>query len=229
MSTILAIESSSDTCSVALFRGDDCWQRESAPGQRQSERMLAWVDALLAEAGVPASAVDALAVTIGPGAFTGVRLGVAMVQGLAMAWDRPVIPVSTLMAFASSVPPSERPILAAMDARMGEIYAGWFRVANADAAPESISQEMVLGPDALTRPVGVTDYTGIGSAWPVYEQTITAAIGQPIQVITQSAPGALIVARLARQMGLDAALSPDRVVPTYLRDKVALTTAERAV
>ncbi len=227
MPTVLAIESSSDTCSVALLHGDDHWQRESVPGERQSERLLSWVDALLVDAGVSASAVDTLAVTIGPGAFTGVRLGVAMAQGLAMAWDRPVVPVSTLMALASGLMPSELPVLAAMDARMGEIYAGWFRASAVAAAPELIGEEKLLAPDALTRPKGISDYLIVGSAWAVYSKTIIDTLGEPAQAHAQSAPGAVTVARLARRLWPDAARSPDRLIPAYLRDKVALTTAER--
>ncbi len=225
--TLLAIESSSETCSVALLHGQDCWQRASEPGQRQSERMLSWVEVLLAEAGIAASAVHALAVTIGPGAFTGVRLGVAMTQGLAMAWDRPVIPISTLMAFAGGLKPSELPILAAMDARMGEIYAGWFRTTANGKVPELIGQEVVMAPTALTHPAGVSEYRIVGSAWAVYDRTIAHALGEPVQAIAQSAPGALTVAQLARQQWPEAARSPDQLVPAYLRDKVALTTAER--
>ncbi len=227
MPTVLAVESSGDTCSVALLHDEGCWQRQSAPGERQSERMLNWVDALLVDAGIPPSAVDALAVTIGPGAFTGVRLGVAMTQGLAMAWNRPVIPVSTLMAFASGATPAGLPILAAMDARMGEVYAGWFRAATAAAMPESIGAETVLAPDALARPAGVSDYVVVGSAWSVHGGTITRVLGEPAQAFAQSAPEASTVARLARQLWPDAARLPDRLVPAYLRDKVALTTAER--
>ena len=82
-------------------------------------------DELLAEAGIAESQLDAIAVGRGPGAFTGVRLAVALAQGMALALDRPVVPVSTLAALgACRSPETATCVLAAIDARMGELYLG---------------------------------------------------------------------------------------------------------
>src|SRR5690606_41736875 len=96
---------------------------EVAP-RRHAELALPWAERLLAEAGVARTALDAIAVGRGPGAFTGVRLGVAIAQGIALALDLPVAPVSTLAAPAT--PAGGDRILAAIDARMGEVYLGAF-------------------------------------------------------------------------------------------------------
>src|SRR5690606_27875807 len=96
---------------------------EVAP-RRHAELALPWAEALLAEAGVARSQLDAIAVGRGPGAFTGVRLGVALAQGIALGLERPVVPVSTLMALAAPVAGDR--VIAAIDARMGEVYLAAF-------------------------------------------------------------------------------------------------------
>lgn len=228
MTTLIAIDSSTDACSVALLQSGSVLERYSDAGARQSERLLGWIAELLAESGLSSSAIDGVAVTIGPGAFTGIRLGVAAAQGLALAWDCPVAPVSTLAALAARQEPGSLPVLVAQDARMGEIYAGWFAALDSSAIPEPIAAEAVLAPEALIRPEGVSGYTAIGSAFAVHGQAIIQALGKPAHLSSLTAPGAAAVGALALRSWPALARSPDGLVPTYLRDKVALTSAERA-
>src|SRR5690606_19412942 len=121
---LLAFETSTEACSVALWLDGEVRERHERAPRRHAELALPWAEALLAEAGVAKSALDAIAVGRGPGAFTGVRLGIALAQGIALALDRPVVPVSTLLALAAPV--AGDCVIAAIDARMGEVYLGAF-------------------------------------------------------------------------------------------------------
>jgi tRNA threonylcarbamoyladenosine biosynthesis protein TsaB len=127
---LLAVETSTEACSVALWIDGQLRERFEIAPRRHTELVLPWADELLADAGIAKSQLDAIAVGRGPGAFTGVRLAVALVQGMAMALDKPVLPISTLAALAmqgspvvgdSQGPDDDRDILAAIDARMGEL------------------------------------------------------------------------------------------------------------
>src|SRR5690606_37846584 len=123
---LLAFETSTEACSVALWRDGEVAERFELAPRRHAEPALPCAEALLAEAGLARSHLDAIAVGRGPGAFTGVRLGVAIAQGIALALDRPVLPVSTLLALAARAPAAAPHVLAAIDARMGEVYLGAF-------------------------------------------------------------------------------------------------------
>ena len=120
---LLALETATEACSVALWVDGAVIERHALAPRRHAELVLPMVDAVLAEGGISRRALDAIAVGRGPGAFTGVRLAIAVAQGLALALDRPVLPVSTLaaLAMAAAQDAGAAPILAAIDARMGEV------------------------------------------------------------------------------------------------------------
>ncbi len=160
---LLAIETSTEACSVALSIDGAMMERFEIAPRRHGELLLPWIDALLADAGMAKSALDAIAVGRGPGAFTGVRLGIAIAQGIAFALDRPVVPVSTLAALAlCGDPPPGTPVLAAIDARMGEVYLAGYLI-DADGLPQPLIAEQLLAPgmveptmlDAALRAAGV--------------------------------------------------------------------------
>ncbi len=225
--TLLAIDCSGEPCSVALQHGEHIVMRSSRPGERQSERVLAWVDEVLRESGQGPEQLEGLAVGIGPGGFTGVRLAVAVVQGLALAWNLPVRPVSSLTALARALPPSDRPILAVLDARMGEVYAGWFRH-DENGRLQPLAPERVLPPEELSRPAGVENYRIVGSGQIAHGQTIAAALGDADEVVDRPWPSAREVLILAAEDWPRLAMPGERLEPAYLRDKVALTSAEQA-
>ena len=136
---LLAIETATEACSVAVLVGGQVRERFAIAPRRHAELVLPWAEELLAEAGIARSALDAIAVGRGPGAFTGVRLAIALAQGIALALDRPLLPVSTLAVLAAQGP--DGPVLAALDARMGEVYLGAFQVQGGDVialAPENV-------------------------------------------------------------------------------------------
>lgn len=227
---LLAIDTSTEACSVALWLDGEIAERYEIAPRRHTELVLPWAEQLLATAGVARSALDALAVARGPGAFTGVRLAVALVQGMALALDRPVVPVSTLAALAlpaRAALPADATILAAIDARMGEVYLGRY-AADADGLVTAIGEEWMAAPGAPTAlPEG--GLIGVGTGFAAGEAALVAALGQRLLGVDATAlPRAADVARLAaRVFAQGGAIAPDVLEPAYLRDKVALTLAEQ--
>ena len=224
---LLAFETSTEACSVALWRDGDVVERFDIAPRRHAELALSWAEALLAEAGVARAQLDAIAVGRGPGAFTGVRLGVAIAQGIALALDRPVVPVSTLLALAMRAPASSERVLAAIDARMGEVYLGAF-IREGDAW-RVLQPEAVGAPDAVAVPDG-DGWAGVGTGFDAVDGALRARLGGRLASVDAAAlPHAADVARLgAAVFARGGALAPERVEPAYLRDNVALTLAEQA-
>lgn len=233
MAVLVALDSPGEACSVAIVRdGIELALRAGDGPGRPAELLLDWLDQAMAQAGVRPAQVDAVAVAVGPGAFTGIRMALAVAQGLALAWDRPLLPVSSLAALAMDAPAGPRPVLAAIDARMGEIYGGWFRRSDGDGAvalaPEWLgSPDAVTGPDPVPGSMAPGDWIGIGSAFELYGERLVAQLGAPADVVQPVRAGAQRVAALAGRLWPGAAVPPEAVEPAYLRNKVALTSVEQ--
>jgi tRNA threonylcarbamoyl adenosine modification protein YeaZ len=159
---LLAIETATETCSVALLAGDRLIARSELAPRRHAELLLPMCDEVLAEAGLARTALDVLAVGRGPGAFTGVRLAVSAVQGIALALDVPVVPISSLAALAMQAPDNGDDVLAVIDARMGEVYAGRFR--RIGERVEAVDDERVCAASALRFERGDGGGDGVGAA-----------------------------------------------------------------
>lgn len=224
---LLAIETSTECCSVALSCGEEIVTRSEVAPRRHAELLLPMCEAVLAEAGLSRRQLDAIAAGRGPGAFTGVRLAISAAQGIALALDLPVIPVSSLAALAEDVPLHEGAILAVIDARMGEIYAGTFRRA-ADGLVEPIGLETVGSAEQLVLP-GESSWQVIGTGWETYREILLRRLrSPPVWADGHRFPQATAVLRLAvRDLALKRGLAPELALPVYLRDKVALTSGER--
>jgi len=223
MPHLLALDSSTDTMALALVTPGRTAVFEAAGGAQASARMLPEVKALLAAAGVRMDELDAIAFGQGPGAFTGLRTACAVAQGLAFGLDKPVLAVDSLMLVAEDARAAGAgdDVWVAMDARIGEIYAAHYRWA--DGAWAVVAAPALYAPAALAahwgRPAAVA-----GSALTEY----AAALGELANTWPQArsraaALGALALAAWQRGDTRDAA----EALPVYVRDKVALTTAER--
>lgn len=223
---LLAFETSTEACSVAVWRNGEVFERFEVAPRRHAELALPWADALLAEAGVARAQLDAVAVGRGPGAFTGVRLGIALAQGIALALDLPVAPVSTLAALAMQAP-APGPVLAAIDARMGEVYAAAFEFDGRGV--RALGPERVCAPDAFEMPGDGGGWQGVGTGFAAADGALRERLGARLaSVDARALPRAGDVARLAVQAsGRGELVAPERVEPAYLRDNVALTLAEQ--
>lgn len=224
---LLAIETATESCSVALLSGDTLIERSELAPRRHAELVLPMAEAVLAEAGMTRAQLDGIAVGRGPGAFTGVRLAISVAQGLAFALDLPVVTVSSLAALAMQAPVDAAAILAVIDARMGEIYAGSFRRTHAGLV-ESLEEERVCEALALNLP-DAPGWHVIGSGWGVYADVLRERLPSPPRWSDADRyPQARDVARLAApQFAAGIATAPEHALPVYLRDKVAQTLAER--
>jgi tRNA threonylcarbamoyladenosine biosynthesis protein TsaB len=192
-----------------------------------SERLMAVVDRLLLDCGWAVADLQALAVSVGPGSFTGLRVGAATAKGLALALEIPVAPVPTLDALAATLPFAEAPVCPLLDARKGEVYCSLYRWTGTAMAREW--EYLALPPAAaaarLTPPVIVLG-DGVAACRPYLAQ-LGAGVQEadPVHSIPSPAVvGALGHAILAAGGGIPA----ERLAPLYLRPSEAELRARHA-
>ncbi len=223
MLRLLAIETATEYCSVALYQDGEVIERYEHAPRRHASLVLPWVEALLSEADVALSQLDAIAFGRGPGSFTGLRIAAGVTQGLAFGAGVPVVPVSTLAALARGAceATGKTHILAALDARMKEVYWGAYHLeANGNAVLSG--EERVCLPEAVPAPEG-EGWFGAGSGWGSYAEplSIRCALNRE-ECLPDQQPHAADVARLAAiQYRHGRAIPPDQAAPIYLRDNVA--------
>ena len=217
---LLALDSATDACSVALWLDGEILQRFEIAPQRHTALLLPMVAALCAEAGCALSGLDAIAASVGPGAFTGVRVATALAQGLAYAHDLPVTPVSTLAALAHGGfrLAGLRDWLVAQDARRAEVYWAHYRI---DAAGEArlVAAERVSAPEAVVMPADPGPGLA-GSGWAAYGALIAGG-GLASRAASIVFPEARDVAALgALQAAAGRLAAAETLAPVYLRPAV---------
>lgn len=211
---VLAIDTSTSYLSLALRSGGQTRVFHEPAGNKQSELILPQIGALFAEAGITAADLGALVYAQGPGAFTGLRIGIGVAQGLAAPFATPLIGVPCLDAVAYQRP--GRPcVLAATDARMGEVFYAWFDT----AAHRRLSGYQVGKAAQITAPQGMTCSDGIGNAFALADRPpFDGKADMP------AAAGYLDLAETGRYPATDAA----QAELLYVRNKIALTAREQA-
>ena len=236
---LLALDTSTDTMSIAVQVGDVVYAHTSAGGAQASSTLIPAIESLMRQAGLQYAQLEAIVFGRGPGSFTGLRTACSVVQGLAFGANVKVLPVDTLMALAqeagilarerginSSRILAEEPkrILVALDARMGEVYVDYYEF---NSTPRSIyAGELLKKPQNLLENVDSTPSLLAGNIRPALDAHLSEqALALPhihclptARALLQLAP-ALIAA--------DGLLDAEHALPLYIRDKVALTTAER--
>jgi len=213
---LLAIETAFETCSVALSIDGECRERLEQAPRGHAERLLPWVEELLAEAGFTLTDLDAIAFSQGPGSFTSLRIGISVTQGLAFGAGLPVVPVSSLAATAQASGVDRA--LVAMDARMGEVYVGAYALQDGIVRP--VVPDRLALPDAVAPPDDAP-WVAVGNGFNRFDAL--AAIGKRCTGVNADAwPTASAVARLAADsLKRNPGLPAESAEPVYLRDKVA--------
>jgi len=218
---LLAIETATDACSVAVDLDGQLIERETREPRAHAERVLEMVRECLGEAQVALADLDALVFGRGPGSFTGVRIAAGVVQGLALGSDLPVVPVSTLAGYAVAAwrRTGAHNVAVAVDARMGECYWGCFSI-SPEGVAELRGEEVIASPTDVSVPAG-GDWIGVGSGWQAFAE-LAQAMPQ-VEVIVESVlPSARdLLATAARSLARGETVSAEEALPVYLREKVA--------
>jgi len=222
---LLAIDTTQAACSAALYLDGEVHEQYALAPREHTHRLLPMMETVLAEAGVTLAGLDALAFACGPGSFTGLRIAAATIQGVALAQELPVVPVSSLAGMAQGAVRlyGYQQILAGFDARMAEVYWGMYRYNEDQSIVEPVMRDVVSPPEQLSVPEQGS-WTGVGDAWQTYEQVLQQRFGDLIENITpdNASLHAQDIARLAvvaYQQGK--AVVAEKAMPVYLREQVA--------
>ena len=232
----LAIDTSTQWCSVALERSEGggqtppfllCRHEDLGPGA--SSAVLNWVADLVKEADIAMADINQIAVGVGPGAFTGIRIGVGVAQGLALAGNIPCVGIPCLDAVAlegirsSEMAPNDL-VLVAMDARMNEVYWAQY-VVDEQGLPQRMGDILLSVPEAVF--ATTNQFHLLGNALIAYPQAMADLRSRAMSVNESVLPHARSIAALAKSECYES-VAPADLQPIYIRDKVAQTIAERA-
>lgn len=222
---LLAIETSTEFCSLALWLDGEIFLREELASQRHSQLLLPMLQTLLVDNAIRLTDLDCIAFGAGPGSFTGLRIACGVAQGLAYGANKPVVAVSTLNALAENA--GGHKVIAALDARMGEIYhASYEKIAG---VWQEITRPALCLPENAPAVSG-HDWLGAGSGFLAHAESLKQRYsGQLRETMGSARPSAREIAVLgiaAWRAGL--AVEAAQARPVYIRDKVAMTREERA-
>lgn len=223
---LLAIDCATNACSAALWLGDRPGPARRAFMRRgHGEALMPMVAEIMVEAGLDFSALQAIAVTTGPGAFTGIRIGLSAARGFALAAGLPVIGVTTLEAVAAAQDSCGHPLLVALDSKRDDIYVQLFGPNGA-----ALSETLSLLP-AEVEPILPAEQT-IALAGDMAD-AVLQALGDRnppmLRLAGADLPDAAIVARVAARRFADEPMAADSPPPgaLYLRPPDAIPLAER--
>lgn len=226
---LLAIDTATEACSAALLQGDHLHERYQLAPREHNRLILPMISELLAEAGVEAEDLDAIAFGCGPGSFTGVRIAAGVTQGIAFGLDLPVIPISTLAALSLDAMETTGidVAYACIDARMNEVYWGIYE-------RDSSGEVSLIGEESVTAAATVNGLAGraavgTGSGWMTYPDVLAHRVGDDLSsVLPDRFPRAGYIARLGALNLLRGDEHPaEQAEPVYLRDNVARKSNER--
>ena len=255
---ILALETSTEYCSAALWIDGQVAQSHVLAGHTHSDILLPTVKRLMDQAGLGFAQLDGVAFGAGPGSFTGLRIACGVAQGLAFAHDLPVVPVVSLESLAEQGDADA--VITAFDARMGELYFAAYRRAGVSGEDSSESSggssggrsggsgdgssgadwSVQIAPMLVTAPVldaslpalaassSAVQWLGMGSGFGSHGAVLTARYALA-RVDALCVPRAAAVASIAsRKLARGEALRAEDAAPLYLRNKVALDVREQA-
>jgi len=221
---LLALDTSTEYCSVALLHDEELTHREVHAVQRHSELILPMIEELLAASGLALARLDGIAFGAGPGSFTGIRIACGVAQGLAFGAGLPVVPVGTLAALAQEADAPK--VIACLDARMGEIYHAAYR---RDGGQWTEIAAPGVGPAQSAPVVEGGGWFGSGSGFAVYADALAKRYGAQLDGVAAGLhPHARSIVRLAAPVfAAGGGLTAEQAAPLYVRDKVALKMHEQ--
>jgi len=228
---LLAIDTSTDACSVALKIGDDVLNDHRIAPQQHAAIVLPMIDQLMSDAGVSATDLDGLVFGRGPGSFTGVRIGVAVAQGIALGADLGVLGISTLQSVAQGCAREfgDTSSHVCIDARMDEVYYCRYLI-DEQQRMQCSQQELVCTPEELLATIVEVESLSEARLWSGSgaERYAQVLLREADRVRTDRLPQAQDLLALALpQVACGQLLPAEQAMPVYLRDKVAKTTKER--
>jgi tRNA threonylcarbamoyladenosine biosynthesis protein TsaB len=225
---VLGVDTATRASSVALIedgRSRACFQRRSPI--THSRRLLPAIEFVLAEADVAPDQLDGLAVVCGPGSFTGLRVGLATVQGLARALGKPVVGVSTLEAYAWLMRDQQGSLVPVLDARRGQVFTARFR--GGDDGPVRQTEDLVVSPEEAFR-LEPGDTVFFGDALERYPKLITSDAERRFRCLDREPFVAWEVARLGgRALERGEGVAPGQLKANYVRISDAETSGPRAL
>jgi tRNA threonylcarbamoyladenosine biosynthesis protein TsaB len=227
MTTILAVDTSTEACSVALQIGNETIAKFADEPRSHSRLLMPMVQQVLAEAQIKVNQLDAIGVSIGPGSFTGLRIGFAAVQGMAYGADIPVVPISTLKLMVATYSRQQNTvvgeIMALLDARMSEFNLGRYKLEDNDqiVALEDdrlVSAEQVIALIEANNPSAI-----IGDSGNLFETAPQLA-----DQFTQIYPNAIDILPMAlQQFSQGLAVNIESIDLVYLRGTEAWQKRKR--
>jgi tRNA threonylcarbamoyladenosine biosynthesis protein TsaB len=222
---LLALDTSSVACSVALQIGDDVVERHEEQPREHTRLLMPMIESLLADAGVALPDLDAIVLGNGPGSFIGMRIAASVAQGLAFGASLKIVPVSSMAAVAARVivEHDAGEVIVAQDAHMQEVYLGIYRP-DQDNNPEATIAERLHGLLAITEldPSPSSGRIGAGFGWQRYPELLVAnrdRVTNVVDILHPHASDLLGLGIIALKNG--GAIEPQQISPAYLRHKVA--------
>ena len=195
---ILAVDTTSSQGSIALLEGDDVRGLASFTADRDhAQRLLPELDALLTSLGMSLSEIEGYAVTVGPGSFTGIRIGIATVEGLSFATGRPMVGVSALEATAYRYRCHHGLIAPLLDARRGEIFGALFR--SDGGSLELILEPVCQRPEAFLARMPLQPVLFAGSGLAICQSLVWETLGERAQFAEPFTALAEEVARIGKR------------------------------
>ena len=218
--TILALDTATEACSVALLSGGKIFSQDELSPRAHTQRILPMIDALLNQAGISLQQLDALAFGRGPGSFTGVRVGAGIAQGLAFGANLPVLPISNLLAMAEAAYRQLKAenVVTLIDARMNEVYFAQYEKSE-QGWREEVPEQVCSPEHALTQIRVKKNTVVVGTGWGAYGQF--AAANLPLSVSDIALPSAKYMLELAiADIIQGKSISAMDIEPVYLRNEV---------
>lgn len=217
MTSLLAIETSTENCSIALLKNGSTFLLEEKKPQSHGQVILPLIEKIIQKTNIRLTDIDVIAFGRGPGAFTGLRIGIGVVQGLAFGLNCGAIPVSSLQALAQTAffKTGASFILTGLDARMGDVYFGAFSVIGGIAKP--LLDESILKRDQISIPSFSTEWLAVGSGFDAHPKALEQR-DLKVQHVPGVYPSAEAVARLgflAYERG--ETVKAEKALPVYLR------------